>query len=93
MRNDSRGRIFEMVTAPDKPLRRGGDRGSFGPLGEYGRIPYALPAATGRSVLWSVWAGVPSDAGHGMSNDYNFELRRATAKGWFGQAVSLLDRC
>jgi hypothetical protein len=80
------GRAYEMVSSPDKVLRRGGQSSTSGL--DYGKLSTALPAVTGDRVLWSVFAGVADpEAGTGITLDYNPELRQRHPGGWLGEAV------
>jgi hypothetical protein len=81
------GRSYEMVTSPDKVLRRGGERG----LGaaDYSRYQAGLVSSDGQSVAWNVFAGVTDpDAGNQFAHDRAWEIRRRTPAGWRGEAVS-----
>lgn len=87
------GRAYEMVTSPDKVLRRGGAHGTFGT--ELARFQQGAPSADGDSLMWGMYAGISDpDAGASWSGDYVYELRNredrsgdGKADGWYGQSL------
>ena len=80
-------RALEMVTSPDKVLRRGGERGS-GTEADLGRLQRGIPSPNGGSFLANVFAGLlDPDAGAEFSHDRGYEIRRRTSSGWRGEAV------
>lgn len=93
---DPPSRSYEMVTSPEKVLRRGGgqDLTRFGT--DYARLGTdAIPATDGDSILWTIFGGVSDpNAGTGFSHDRGMEFRRrqdrdgdGNADGWYGEAV------
>jgi hypothetical protein len=81
------GRAYEMVTSPDKALRRGGQTG--GPVDDdFARLETGLPSPDGNSLMWSVFGGVSDpNAGNAFAAERAWEVRRRTAGGWVGEAV------
>jgi NHL repeat len=82
------GRSYEMVTAPDKPLRQG--HGGIGSLTrDFARANTALPSADGESVRWGLFPGVTSgEAGHGFTWAETYEIYDRTPTGWDAEAVT-----
>ena len=54
------GRAYEMVTAPDKPLRQGHRGDGSVPAPDYMRANPALPATVGTAVRWTLFPGATS---------------------------------
>ena len=89
------GRAYEMVTSPDKVLRRGGE-GNLGQSADYSRLePWNYFSPDGEKVLWQVFGGVSDpDAGGGFAHDRGWEVRTrldrdgdGSPDGWVGDAV------
>ena len=79
-------RGYEMVTSPDKVLRRGGEHGLGGR--DFNRFQPALVSPDGESVIFNVFAGaVDPDAGSAFANDFTPEVRRRSDGGWTPEAT------
>jgi NHL repeat-containing protein len=92
----SPARAFEMVTSPDKVLRRGGANAYLNGAKDYARLEVTnFVNPEGDVLLWNVFAGISDpDAGSGFSHDRGFEFRErkdrdgdGKADGWYGDAV------
>lgn len=86
-----KGRGYEMVTPPDKPLRRGGDSRNNVGLPDVSRAQAGVPSPDGESVMWRLFAGATDfEAGHAMTFENTYEVRRRTGSGygWRGDAVA-----
>jgi len=88
-------RAYEMVTSPDKVLRRGGSGGDPALDIDYSRMLQGLASPSGESLFWAIYAGVSDpDAGAGFSGDFVYEVRNREdrdgvegADGWYGDAA------
>lgn len=91
-------RAYEMVTAPDKVLRRGGESTGGPQAADYRRLQGGLPASDGDAAMWALFAGATgSDADYGSTwvetyelrnRESAFEIRRRDSSGWHGEAVT-----
>lgn len=87
------GRAYEMATAPDKVLRRGGQSTNAGDEARFS-ASYAPPG--GGTLLWGMYTGVTDPASEaGWSGDFVYERRTRQdrdgdgyADGWFGLAAT-----
>lgn len=87
----SPGRSYEMVTAPDKPLRQGHAGQGGADVPDFGRANTALPAtdATGETVRWGLFPGATStEAGHGFTWATTYEVYGRTAESWRAEALT-----
>jgi NHL repeat len=81
------GRVYEMVTSPDKVLRRGGDRG-LGDGSDNSRYTAGYASTDGAKFLAYVFGGaLDPDGGTNATADRGWELRSRTAEGWRGAAI------
>lgn len=89
------GRAYEMVTSPDKVLRRGGDHGAGAVEQEYLRFNGGVPDLDGGALMVGLYAGVNDPgSGAGWSGDFNYEVRTredrdgdGQADGWYGTSL------
>lgn len=84
-------RALEMTTSPDKPLRRGGERGTVEGFSDpdIGRFQSAWPAASGGRIMWTLFGGATDeDAGTGFTYDRNRDVyTRQPGGAWRAEAV------
>jgi hypothetical protein len=80
-------RHYEMVLSPDKPLRRGGERGRVGL--DYTRREAGMAAPDGTAYRSHLFAGATDpEAGHGFTRAYSHERRHRDSGGiWRGDAI------
>lgn len=83
----TQARAYEMVLAPLKPLRRGGERGRTGL--DYARREAGIAASDGTFYRSHLFAGATdADAGHGFTRAFSHERRRRDPGGiWHGDAI------
>ncbi len=79
-------RVYEMVTSPDKVLRRGGN--SQFDDADIQRFVNGYPSLGGDRLLTYVFAGVlDPDGGAAFAPDNGWEVRSRTSQGWRGEAI------
>jgi hypothetical protein len=83
------GRAFEMVTAPDKPLRNGGSGVGGADVLDFARATPPLPSADDSTVRWTLFPGATSgEAGHAFTWAETHEDYSRTTTGWKPQSVT-----
>ena len=83
------GRAYEMVTAPDKPLRQGHAGKGGADVLDFARAQPAVPSIDGSSVKWTLFPGATSgEAGHAFTWADTHEIYRRTADRWRAESVT-----